>query len=113
MLRHVKRLAQWVAERVSQEKRPRRPHLLCDLLQEADPHRGDSFGLDRPLNQAHGLIAQPSGGREDDGTGSIPFEQAGHVGRRLFREGAEMGPVNVSHEPVHERADPANPFLRP
>jgi len=113
LLRHVKRLSQRVAERVAQEERPRRPHFLCDLFQDADPHRRNSFGLDRPLDQAHGLIAQPSGGREDGGIGSIPFEQAGHLGRRLFHEGSEMGPVNVPHEPVNERADPANPFLRP
>ncbi len=39
----------------------RRAHQLCDLAQPDHAHRRDPGGLDRPCDQSHRLVADPSG----------------------------------------------------
>ena len=56
------RLAQGMTERPAQKNSARRFHLFAVLPDNADTDGGDAGLFNNPLNQSHGLIADPSAG---------------------------------------------------
>jgi hypothetical protein len=71
LLLYLKGLPEGMAKGVTKVEGPGGLDLRCDLLLEGDAYGGNSLGLDRPLHQAHGLVAQTSGGRENNGLGPV------------------------------------------
>ena len=113
LLIRVKGLPQRVAEGITEGEGPRGSDPLCDLFLERDADGGNTLGLDRPLNQAHGLVAQASGRREKNGLDPLPNQALGDLGGCLFHEGFQMRTVDVSHEAIQGRADASNNSLIP
>jgi len=72
LLPHVKGLPQGMAERIAKEERPRGLDLHRDLFLKGDSDRGNLSLLNDALDQAHGLIAEPSRGRQHNGLGPFP-----------------------------------------
>jgi hypothetical protein len=96
----VKGLSKGMPEGIAEVKSPGRFHLSCDLFLKGDAYGGDAPGLDRPLYQAHGLVAQASGGRKKNGLGPIPNEELRNLGGCLLHEGLQVRPIDVAHEAI-------------
>lgn len=113
LLIRVKGLPQRVAEGITEGEGPRGSDPLCDLFLERDTYGGNAPGLNRSLDQAHGLVAQASGRREKNGLDPLPKEAFGNLGGCLVDKGLEMRAVDVSHEAIQGRADASNNSLIP
>ena len=97
LLGAIARLAQRVAERPLQVHCARRAHLLGDLAQADERHGRDAGGLDRAGDQSNGLIADPSGRRQQHRVDAILLELAGHLRRGDLQQRLDMR-LDMAHE---------------
>ena len=89
-----------MAERPAQEDGPRRLHLLGILPYDRYTHRRDARPLDHALYQADGLIADASGGCEEDRVHAVGLQPLRNFRGFHFDDGIDMPSQDVSHEPV-------------
>ena len=108
----MKGLPEGVAKGVPEVQGARGLHPFCDLLLKCDAYGGNSLGLDRPLDQAHGLVAKTSGGGEKNGFGPLPNQAVSDLWGRLLHERFQMRTINVTHEAIQGGGDPSdNPLI--
>lgn len=87
LLGDMKGSPEGMAKRIAQVDRPGRPHLLRHLLEEADSDGRNPLRLNRPLDQADGLIAQASGRSEEHSVHAVTRQASSHSGRGVLHQG--------------------------
>ncbi len=100
LLPGVARFAQRVAEGPFDEDGARRLHLLTVLANDRHPDGGDPGLFDRSLDQSHGLIADASGGGQQDQVDAVPAEPVRDLPGRGADQGGDVPAVDMPHEGV-------------
>lgn len=100
LLGALKRLSKRMAEGPAKENGPRRLHLYRIIPYDGYPDRGNPCPLYLPPDQSHGLVADASAGRKQDGVDRVMLQAAGDLGRRRVHEREDMLSGDVAHEPV-------------
>jgi len=109
--RRVMGLSQRMAESKAGIEGPWRFHLLGDGEVKGHRDGGDSLLLNYPLDQSHGLIAEPSDRGEEHGVHPVRFQESGHSRGRGSDEHLEMLPQDVAHEAEEPGSDGADGSL--
>lgn len=90
------------SKRVPQGKagvhRPRRFDLAADAARKGDRYGGDAGCFDDPLDQSHGLVAQPSSRGQKDDVHGVLFEQTGDLRPCDVDQGLDVRRQDVAHE---------------
>ena len=102
-------IAKGVAERMLDIQSSGRLHHLGDLPDERERYGCQSGLIEHALDQSHGLIADRSGGRQEDQVGVISLEFFGDFRRSLVDQ--RVGHSQVAHEREVARSQRADdPF---
>jgi len=111
LLPDVPRFAQRVAKWPTQEHGAWRPYFFSEFPHDRYADGGNAGFFNLSLDQSHGLIADASGGGQQDDVDLIQPEFFRHLFCRAADQGDNVFTVNMAHEGIVRVGKPANQAL--
>ena len=94
----IKRITHGVAQRKSHQQSSRRLHTFGNRTVKRYGNGRNPLCLDGPLDQSHGLIAGPSGRRQEHGINPICFQHPCHFRACPIYKHFDMAAEDMAHE---------------
>jgi len=100
LLPDIARFTERVTEGPLYEDGARRLHFFGELTHNRDPDGGNPDFFDLSLDQSHGLIADPSGGRQQNDIDPVLSQLLCNLPGRGGDQGGDVPAIDMTHEGI-------------